>query len=160
MNTDLAHATTETVKYYLDRIEHILVRLSQADEPDRLLAIRLSPDMFDTGFNVAVAIGFAARALCPPAGLGVPEIPDEYTCESLLQFKNEVSDLIAPITADDLTNPVSHIAGKAELDQDPADYVARFAIPNMIFHLSLSYAGLRHGGMSLGKADFDGLHIY
>jgi len=47
----------------------------------------------------------------------------------------------------------------AELTGDPTDYIARFAFPNMLFHLSAGYAGLRHGGMQIGKADFDGLLV-
>ncbi|WP_159808405.1 DUF1993 family protein [Litoreibacter roseus] len=153
-------ATVETVKYYLSRADHILVRLSDETDPDTLLAVRIAPDMFDTGFNFAIAIQFAARALCPPAGLDVPEIPDRYTCETLRKFADEIADLIAPIRATDLVRDVSHAAGDAELCQTAADYVTRFALPNMIFHLSLAYAGLRHGGMDIGKADFDGLHRY
>lgn len=160
MSAAIAEAVPETVKYYLDRIGHILELLSKDQDQDRLLSIRLAPDSFDTGFNLAIAIQFAARALCPPAGLRVPEIPDAFTCESLLEFKAEIDALIGPITAGDLTRPVSHRAGDAELDQGAADYVARFALPNMIFHIAMGYAGLRHGGMTIGKADFDGLHVY
>ena len=155
-----ADATTDSVKYYLDRIEQLLLRVSDQDRLQQLLDIRLAPDMFDTGLNLAIALQFAARALCPPANMEVPEIPDEFTTESLLAFKNEVEDLIKPISADDLCEPVSHQAGSAQLKQDPPEYLALFAFPNMIFHLSLAYAGLRHGGMNIGKADFDGLHRY
>ncbi|MCR9195566.1 MAG: DUF1993 domain-containing protein [Hyphomonas sp.] len=160
MSNDLAEATTQSIKYYLDRTEHLIARCAQDHDPDRPLAIRLAPDMLDTGFNFALAIQFAARALCPPAGLAVPEIPDIRTCETLLRFKRDVSDLIAPIGVDDLARTVDHTAGDAALTQASADYVARFAVPNMIFHLSIAYAGLRHGGMDIGKSDFDGLHAY
>lgn len=117
MTTPSTDAVAETVKHCLRRTEHIPTRLSREDEPDRLLAIRPSPDMFDTGLNFAVAIGFAARALCPPAGLEVPEIPDERGCESLLRFGEEVSGPIAPIASGNLTRTVSHTAGKATLEQ-------------------------------------------
>ncbi|MEM7722328.1 MAG: DUF1993 family protein [Pseudomonadota bacterium] len=160
MTKDMSDAVAEAVKRYLARVEHILQKLSDEPNAPDLLAIRLAPDMFDTGFNVAIAIQFAARALCPTAGLDVPEIPDIYTCDTLLEFHQEVSDLIAPLTAHDLTARVVHTAGQAELSHDPAEYIARFALPNMIFHLTLAYAGLRHGGMSIGKADFDGMHVY
>ncbi len=160
MSNDLAEATTRSVTHYLDRAEHLIKRCAREDNPDRLLAVRLAPDMLDTGFHFAVAIQFAARALCPPAGLTVPEIPDTATCDSLLRFKRAVAALIAPIAAEDLTRSVSHTAGEAALVQAPGDYVARFALPNMIFHLGMAYAGLRHGGLAVGKADFDGLHVY
>lgn len=160
MLTPFAEAVPRAVKTYLGRTAHILTRVSQEEDAARLLSVQLAPDMFDTGFNFAIAIQFAARALSPPAGLDVPEIPEVYTCESLLGYHREISALIRPIDAADLTRPVSHVAGEAHLTQTPEDYVALFALPNMLFHLSLAYAGLRHGGMQIGKADFDGLHVY
>lgn len=160
METAFADTSTHAVKYYLSQIGHILEKLPSDGDAARMLAVRLSPDMFDTGFNFAIAIQFAARALCPPAELEVPEIPDEYTYESLMGYKDQISNLIAPISADDVVNRVSHVAGEAELEQGPADYIVRFALPNMIFHMTLAYAGLRHSGLVIGKSDFDGLHSY
>ena len=133
-----ADAITDSVKYYLDRTEHLVLRVSEQDRPQLLLDTRLAPDMFDTGFNLALALQFSARALCPPASLDVPEIPDEYTVDSLLAFKNEVEGLIDAISAGDLCKPVSHQAGSAQMEQDPAEYLARFAFPNLIFHLSMA----------------------
>lgn len=160
MKTDFADAATQAIKHYLDQIIYILEKASQEDDPQELLKISLAPDMLDTGFNFGVAIGFAARALCPPAGLDVPEMPEECTYENLLVFANDVSKLIKPISANDLQQTVSHIAGEAKLQHEPADYITQYALPNMIFHLSMGYAGLRHSGMAIGKADFDGFHIY
>jgi hypothetical protein len=160
MSDPVTNATTDTVKHYLARTGHILRKLQAEPDEKRLLSVSLTPSMFDTGFNFAIAIQFAARALCPPSDVVVPEIPDIYTSKTLLTFHQDVTDLVSPITASDLVQSVAHTAGEAELTHDPATYIAQFALPNMIFHLSLSYAGLRHGGMTLGKADFDGLHIY
>ncbi|MEM7616068.1 MAG: DUF1993 family protein [Pseudomonadota bacterium] len=160
MQDPFAEATVASVRHYLDRVEHVLDRLSGEAEGARFLKIRLAPDMFDTGFNFALAIQFAARALCPPAGLEVPEITEDDSVAGLLRYRAEVADVIAGIRAGDLCQTVSHRAGEADLQQEPAEYVARFALPNMIFHLTLAYAGLRHGGLEIGKADFDGLHVY
>lgn len=157
---DLAASIPKTVKHYLDRIDQILLLLEDEPEAERLLSIRLAPDMFETGFNFAIAIQFAARALCLPAKIELPEIPDTYTVADLVRFSDEVSTLIEPISKADFGPTVSHKAGDAELVQTTAEYVSCFALPNMIFHMSVSYAGLRHGGMKIGKADFDGFHIY
>ena len=153
-------ATVASVKYYLDRIEHLLKLIDSEEDPQILLDMRLAPDMFETGLNFAIALQFAARALCPPADLEVPEIPETFTTDTLLAFKRQFESHIERISAEDLSSPVSHQAGLAHLQQEPDDYVLRFAFPNMIFHLTLAYAGLRHGGMDIGKADFDGLHVY
>ncbi len=156
----VSEAIVRTVGHYLERVEHLIDVLERQERPDDVLAIRLAPDMFDTGFNFAIAIQFGARALCPPAGLPVPAIPERFTCETLRALRNEVAAATASIDARDLTRRVDHRAGEAELSQAPADYVSRFALPNMIFHLTLAYAGLRQGGVPVGKADFDGLHRY
>lgn len=157
---DLARSIPKTVKYYLGQIGHILSLLESEPEAERLLSIRLAPDMLDTGFNFAIAIQFAARALCIPAEKEVPEIPDTFTTASLVRFLGEVSERTAPISEADFIETVSHRAGEADLVQNTADYVSCFALPNMIFHISVGYAGLRHGGMAIGKGDFDGLHHY
>jgi hypothetical protein len=124
------------------------------------LAIRLAPDMFDTGFQFAVAIRFAGRALAPPAGIEVPDIPEAAGIDGLLAFCDEIGELIEPLGVAGMRPTVLHQAGEAELEQGAAGYVTCFALPNMLFHLSMGYAGLRHGGMDIGKADFDGFHVY
>lgn len=153
----MAHAA---VSHYLDRLRHLLLLLSERPDAERLLAIRLAPDMFDTGLQLAIAVRFAARTLCPPAGQEAPEIPDLRTCGTLLAFQDQVARLIATLPASEPGVFVTHQAGEARLDQPAPDYMLRFAFPNMLFHLSMAYAGLRHGGMAIGKADFDGLHAY
>jgi hypothetical protein len=156
----MTESVPNAVRHYLGRTADIVSMLAHESEAKQLLAIRLAPDMLETGIQFAVAIRFAARALCPPSGLEVPNFPDEITCNTLLAFASEISAIIAPIRAADLTLLVSHTAGNAELIQLPAEYISSFALPNMIFHLSMGYAGLRHGGFKIGKADFDGFHIY
>lgn len=160
MSDELSNATVETVKYYLTRIEHILKLLSRHKDREQLLEVKLADNMLDTGLNFAIAIKFAARTLCPPAKLDIPEIPDDRNCTSLLAYLSEIKEIINPIHADQLTATVAHTAGEGKLEQGAADYITKFGFPNLIFHLSMAYAGLRHAGFDIGKADFDGLHVY
>ncbi|MCK0168915.1 DUF1993 domain-containing protein [Jannaschia sp. S6380] len=150
----------DTIRHYLDRMRQVVERVAAAGDADRMLAQRLAPDMFDTGFQIAVAMGFAARTLGPPAGLAMPEEPEEGGVPALRAFGADIATRIAGIRGADLTRTVSHRAGEADLVQQPADYVTRFGLPNMIFHMALAHGGLRQAGLALGKADFDGLHIY
>ena len=149
-------ALLHAVQHYLERIDHLLERVSKEPNPAGLLETRLAPDAFDTGLHFAIAIQFAARTTCPPAGRPVPDIPEPPTLADLIDYRRDVSTCLASITPADLVASVSHVAGKAELKQDVADYITRFAFPNMLFHLSQAYAGLRQAGMVIGKADFDG----
>jgi len=149
-----------SVEHYLDQAKHLLERLEREPEAEALMAIQLAPDSFDTGFHLAVAIQFAARALCLPAGAAVPDIEEPYSLKSLRRLHMAVSNSIANAPAPDWSVQVRHLAGEARIEQATTDYIARFALPNMLFHLTMAYAGLRHGGVRLGKADFDGLHAY
>ncbi|MBC9246450.1 DUF1993 family protein [Paracoccus sp. 11-3] len=153
-------AVPATVLHYLDQIGAILQKLVTRDDAADLLAIRLAPDMFDTALQFAIAIRFAARTMCPPTGQIAPDIPKQRDCHTLLGYKAQIADLIRPIRGTDMVFPVTHHAGQAVLTQEAVDYAIRFALPNMMFHTSMAYAGLRHGGMAIGKADFDGLHAY
>ena len=155
-----AAALVGSIHHYLERTAHLLERVSREPDPVALLDSRLAPDAFETGLHLAIAIQFAARALCPPAGREVPDIPEPPTLAELVAYRRDVSERLAPIASADLARSVSHVAGEAELTQEAADYIARFAFPNMLFHLGQAYAGLRHAGMAIGKADFDALHAY
>lgn len=153
-------ALCHAIKAYVGRATHVLEIVAKQPDPDALLAKKLAEDTFSTAMHMAVAIGYAARALCPPAGVQLPPFPDTQHLADLQTYAADVARHIADITHENLTQDVSHRAGEAELHHDPATYIARYAYPNMIFHLSMAYAGLRHAGVTIGKADFDGLHIY
>ena len=152
-------SAVQTFHHYLTQISKLIDLIEKEPEPQSLLRIKLAPDMGDTGFNLAVAIGFAARALCLPAGVTFPSIPETITCATLRGYHQVIATLVAQ-SETMFTSPVAHQAGETMIEQEVADYILRFALPNMIFHLTMAYAGLRHGGMQIGKADFDGLHIY
>ena len=160
VDASFAQATRASVEHYLDRMEHLLRRVASEPAPDSLLATRVTADMHDTGWQFAVAIRFAGRALCPLAGCEAPDIPERFTCESLIAFIGVMREAVATVPATVPTGVVRHEAGDAVLDLTPAHHALRFGLPNMLFHLTMAYSGLRIGGMTIGKADFDGLHIY
>ena len=43
------------------------------------------------------------------------------------------------------------------LDFKGLDFIQRWAIPNVFFHLTTAYAILRHNGVEIGKRDFLGV---
>ncbi len=153
-------ALVAAVKVYVERATHILNKVAKEPGAERLLAVKLADDGFDTAMHFAVAIQYAARALCPPAGRDVPPFPETLSLAVLLDLARDIAAQIEDISPRDLTDSVTHQAGLAKLTHPPDEYIARYAFPNMIFHLSMAYAGLRLGGMAIGKADFDGLHQY
>lgn len=146
---------------FLDRIEALLDRLATTLGAGSMLAARPAPDRFTAGQQLAIAIGFAARGLCPVAGRDVPDIgvPDDIA--GLRTALQTVRHAIDGITVETLRpNPITHRAGQADLTQPPDEFLLHYALPNMLFHFSMAYAALAQAGLVLSKGDFDGLHHY
>ncbi|MCB1333924.1 MAG: DUF1993 family protein [Roseivivax sp.] len=155
-------ASVPVFQHYLARAQ-ALVRLSQGD-PEMLNA-RLAPDMFTAAQQFATAAGFALRGALPLVGAEIPAFPDLGMDRDglLARFAFVLGHLdgLNPADFDGAdTRPVSHRAGFAELTQPCAEYLHLFALPNFFFHLGMGFAVLRQRGLTIGKADFDGLHDY
>lgn len=153
--------TLATFRHYVDRIDAVLDKLTDHPEAAEILDSKLAADMFSTGQQFAVALNVAARGVYQVAGRALPEFPERFDLATLREFAAELRQGLAGISVADLSEArVRHVAGFAELEQEALDFMIRFALPNMMFHFGMGYAGLRAAGVPLGKADFDGLHIY
>lgn len=153
-------ATVPVVRHYLGRLDAIVAKAADAD-----LGRRLAEDVFPAGVQFRTAQVFALRAVFPTLGREVPKLAHAGQTKAVLAARSgEVRALLDPLTPADFrgagARPVTHTAGQATLTQPGADYVTRFALPNLLFHLVTGYATLRAAGVALGKADFDGLHRY
>ncbi|KAJ56192.1 hypothetical protein ACMU_10595 [Actibacterium mucosum KCTC 23349] len=147
--------------HYLDRIARLLDRIADADNPQTLLTARPAPGRFCAAEQLGIATGFAARGLCAVAGRETPDIGLPANLPELRAALATVRHAIGGISPADLSNrPVTHSAGQGTLTQPADEFLLHYALPNMLFHLSLAYAALASAGMTLGKADFDGLHTY
>ena len=94
------------------------------------------------------------------AGKQAPSHPDtEKTLADVRARLKTVIDYMATFTRDDFNGAeersVSHswMQGKA---MRGGDYLDHLALPNLHFHLTTTYAILRHNGVELGKTDFIG----
>ncbi len=159
----LYQATVPVFRHYTARIDAIV---SGLDADGRaMLAKSLVPDTFTAGEHLAVSQGFALRTVYPLIGAAVPELSTEATdADGLRQRCIDVMDRLAAVTPDDFSGAdrrrITHVAGDAALEQPATDFVTLYALPNFFFYLTMGYATLRHGGVDLGKADFDAHHAY
>lgn len=115
--------------------------------------------MFDVRTQFFAVAGFALRATYPLAGRDVPVLQGDAGAR-LAQAQSWLSQLTEADFTGAEQRVITHRAGFADLEQPAAVYLRDFALPNLWFHLSMAYAGLRAAGVALGKADFDGLHAY
>ena len=139
----------------LRRAEHLLGHAQAAD----LLQARLAEGMFTFENQIATAASMARRSVLMLVGQEAPHGPYAKGADGLrARIETARADIRACEGA--ALERVTHRAGFADLEQTAEDYVARFALPNLWFHVSMAYAILRANGVEIGKADFDGLHRY
>ena len=149
-------AALDAVRHYLGRAR-ALVEL--ADDAD--LARRPAADMVPVGEQLAIAIEFAGRAVLPLAQRDSPAWPEPIARATLRAYADEMAAVLEELQLADIGNhDVTHRAGFADVTQPAEDYLLRFALPNMVFHLTAADAGLKGAGHALGKADFDAIHAY
>ena len=131
-------------------------------DPSVLVNARLAPDMFPLSRQVQIACDGAKNGVARLAALEPPRFEDnEKTIEELRARIARTIDYLKGI-------PASAFEGAEDRDiKVPAgpdrvlefkglDFVKNFAIPNVFFHITTTYAILRHNGVDIGKRDYLG----
>lgn len=125
-----------------------------------LLQCRLSPDMFPLARQIQAACDAAKFAAARSAGKEAPSHPD--TEQTVDEIRARLATIVAYLDgfqtkdfegADSLKVSLPRWEGKW---MTGTDYFVEHALPNFFFHLTTSYAILRHNGVDVGKRDFLG----
>lgn len=132
---------------------------------EALLAARLAPDMAPFATQAVIAANFALRACFPLAGLAVPPYGDfADSVDGLRARIARVLGLLGTLHPSQFEGGESRVlesrAGDALVCLPASEFLFQYALPNFFFHLTAAYAILRHQGVAIGKADFDGFHQY
>jgi len=127
-----------------------------------LVNARIAPDMFPLSRQVQIACDIAKNSVARLAGLEPPRFEDtEKTIEELRARIARTVDYIKGV-------PASAFAGAEDRDiKVPAGpdrtlefkglvFLQRWALPNVLFHVTTAYNILRHNGVEIGKRDFLG----
>jgi uncharacterized protein len=130
-------------------------------EPAVLLGARLAPDMFPLTRQVQIACDVAKSAIARLAAQEPPRMPDtETSFEELHARIARTVDYLRSVPASAFegaeTRDLKVPAGERTLEFKGLEYLKRWAIPNLFFHVTMTYAILRHNGVELGKSDFLG----
>ncbi len=143
----------------LDKAEAYAVQ--KKFEPAVLLNSRIAPDMFPLTRQVQIACDMAKGAAARLTGAEVPSYPD--TESTIAELKARIAKTLAFVNSFD----ASKYAGSedrdivlnmrtGELRFKGLDYLRDFVLPNLYFHVTMTYAILRHNGVDIGKMDFLG----
>lgn len=126
-----------------------------------LLNARLFVDMYPLTRQVQIATDMSKGAAARLAGIAIPVYEDNETTFEALQAR--IAKTIAFL--DEVT--VSQLEGseereititirKVDLKFTGQDYLLKWVLPNVYFHVTTAYNILRHQGVELGKSDFLG----
>jgi uncharacterized protein len=128
-------------------------------DPTVLLNARLAPDMFPLTRQVQIASDIAKYGVARLAGVEAPKFEDkEQTFEELHARIARTIDFIKGVPGSALEGSEDRtikVPGRDRtLEFKGLEYLARYVIPNVLFHFTTAYGILRHNGVELGKGDF------
>jgi hypothetical protein len=129
-------------------------------EANVLLRSRLAPDMFPLVGQIQSACDSAKLAAAFTTGKEPPPHPDtEQTMNEVRARIAAVIDYLDGFTAKEFEGSDSRSVRRPRWEgksMTATDYFIEHAIPNFFFHLTTTYAILRHNGVDLGKRDYIG----
>ncbi|WP_375757258.1 DUF1993 family protein [Corallococcus exercitus] len=129
-------------------------------DPNLYLGFRLAPDQFPFVKQVQIACDAAKLGASRLTGKAAPSHPDtEQTLEELGARVRSTIEYLGTLTAKDFEGAASRVITNPRWEgkvMSGADNFQEHILPNFYFHLTHTYALLRHNGVSLGKADYLG----
>jgi len=159
-------ATIPTLKRSLNNLAAILRKGEEyADtkkvEHQVLLNSRLFVDMYPLIRQVQITTDMSKGAGARLAAIEIPKYEDNETSFAELQARiAKTLTFLDSIKPEQLqgaeTREITITIRKAELKFSGQDYLLKWVLPNVYFHITTAYNILRHNGVELGKQDFLG----
>jgi len=130
-------------------------------DPDVFVNLRLAPDQFPLARQVQICCDTAKLSV--NFLTGKPVQAQEDTEKTLAELQARVRSTIAlldGLTPNDFDGAATRVVSQPRWKGEwmtGADYFIEHTIPNFYFHLTTTYALLRHNGVAVGKRDFLGV---
>lgn len=126
-----------------------------------LLNSRLFVDMYPLTRQVQIATDMSKGAGARLAAIEIPKYEDNETSFAELQARIAKTiaflDSINPQQLEGAeTRDISITIRKADIKFSGQDYLLKWVLPNVYFHITTAYNILRHNGVELAKQDFLG----
>ena len=130
-------------------------------DPAIFINARLAPNMFPLSRQVQIATDLVKGCAARLAGIEVPCYEDnEITFPELQARITKTMAFLQSVSAAQIDGSeernITPKFGSRELSFSGQEYLLDFVIPNFHFHLTTTYAILRHHGVEIGKSDYTG----
>ena len=167
MNHPMYLASVPVFNQMLGGMKHLLTKAhahatERKIEPDALLQARLFPDMFPLVRQVQIACDFAKSVPARLAGIDVPSYEDnERTFDELQARIDKTLAFAASVDASKFEgcedrDIVLRPGTPRERRFKGQAYLLSYGLPQFFFHVTTTYALLRHNGIEIGKKDYMG----
>ncbi len=150
----------------LDNLSTILDKAAAHAEAKKIapaifINARLTPDMFPLSRQVQIATDMVKGCAARLAGIEVPSYEDNEATFAELQARvAKTVSFLQSIEASQIDGSeerdITVKFGSREFKFLGQAYLVDFVIPNFHFHLTCTYAILRHNGVDIGKMDYIG----
>jgi hypothetical protein len=167
MTISLYATSIPVFKQMLSALSDVLAKAdahvtAKSIEPDALLQARLFPDMFQLVRQVQIAVDFAKGVSSRLAGIDAPKYDDsEKTFADLQALIAKTLAFLATIKPEQINGQedreiITRPGTPKEKRFDGQTYLLGYGLPQFFFHVTTTYAILRHNGVEVGKRDFMG----
>jgi hypothetical protein len=156
--------TIPPLKRTLNNLAHILKKGEAHAEakgiaPEVFFNARLFPDMYPLSRQVQIATDMSKGAAARLAGVEVPSYEDNEATFADLQARIAKTiafiDSVTPAQFEGAeTRDIEIFVRKHKMEFKGEDYLLKWVMPNVYFHVTTAYDILRHNGVELGKPDF------
>ena len=130
-------------------------------DPAVYLSARLAPDMLPFTKQIQIACDAAKFGVARLAGVEAPKFEDnEASLADLRERIRKTVEFINSLPADALdgTDAKDVVLPRRDgpITLKGEFFLKAYALPNFFFHVTTTYALLRHNGVDVGKSDFLG----
>jgi hypothetical protein len=133
---------------------------SKSFDPNVFVGLRLAPDQFPLARQVQTACDTLKLATSRLTGKDAPSHPDtEQTLDELKERVKSTLAFVDGFTAKDFEGAATRVIKNPRWEgkvMHGSEFFHEHVLPNFFFHLTHTYAILRHNGVSLGKRDYLG----
>ncbi len=169
MSISMYSASVPVFKQMLSALSDVLAKAeahatAHHIDAETLLQARLSADMFPLVRQVQIACDFAKSIPARLAGVEVPSYEDSEQNFAELQTRIAntliiLNDFSAEqINGSEALEVLLRPGTPKEKKLNGQTYLLSYGLPQFFFHITTSYALLRHNGVDIGKRDFMGAY--
>ncbi|MEQ1484856.1 DUF1993 domain-containing protein [Methyloglobulus sp.] len=132
-------------------------------DPAILVNARLAPDMYPLSRQVQIATDMVKGCAARLAGVDVPSYEDNEATFADLQARiAKTVAFLQSVSAEQINGSEGRtvtlkLRGR-EIQFLGQPYLLDFVLPNLYFHVTTTYAILRHNGVEIGKMDYLGAY--